>query len=70
MYEYENLRRVIYPDDTGIGTAVFIPVCPKCGRFVKANKIIRVNEITGLKDEPNAVCRKCGKVKMPFEGFF
>lgn len=71
MYEYENLRRISYPDESGqIGDAVFIPVCPNCGRFVKANETIKVNEIQGLKDEPNAKCKKCGDVKMPFEGFF
>ena len=69
MYEYENLRRVFYPDEIGeLGDAVFISVCPNCGRFVKANQIIRVNS-DGLKDEPNAECSKCGPVKMLFEGF-
>ena len=71
MYEYEGLRRQVYTDETGrIGNAVFIPVCPHCGRFVKASETIQVNEIMGLKDEPNAVCKKCGPIKMPFEGFF
>ena len=70
MYEYENLRRIIYPDETGqIGDAIFIPVCQICGRFVKANKTIKVNE-AGIKKEPNAICKKCGDVNMPFEGFF
>jgi len=70
MYEYENMRRVIYPDKSGYyGDAIFIPVCPKCGRFVKANKTIRVSE-AGLKKEPNGKCSKCGDIEMPFEGFF
>lgn len=64
MYEYENMRRVVYE-----GCAIFVPVCTQCGRFVKADKKIYVNENTGLKDQPNATCSKCGRVKMPFEGF-
>lgn len=65
-----NLRRVTYPDETGYyGTAVFIPVCPNCGRFVTANGTI-VLEKNMLKKEPNAICRKCGAIEMPFEGFF
>lgn len=65
MYEYENVRRIVY----GSEGASFIPVCEKCGRFVKANKMVRYNEINGLIDEPNATCSKCGPVKMIFEGF-
>lgn len=71
MYEYENFKRIRYLDESGsFGDAIFIPVCPNCGRFVKANKRIKVSEMQGLKDEPNAKCKKCGNVKMPFEGFF
>lgn len=65
FYSYENTRRVCYE-----GGAVFVPVCEKCGRFVKADKKIKVNDLSGLKDEPNATCKKCGRVKMIFEGFF
>lgn len=64
-HEYEGVRRVIY----GPEGATFVPVCEKCGRFVRANKTIRYNEINGLKNEPNALCAKCGKTKMLFEGF-
>lgn len=70
MFEYENMRRVVYKDKTGrIGNAQFIPVCENCGRFVKADKTIKVNELNGLADEPNATCSKCGRTKMIFEGF-
>ncbi len=65
MYEYENLRRQTYK-----GGATFLPVCPNCNRFVKADNAILVNGLGGLMDVPNATCSKCGKVKMPFEGFF
>lgn len=64
MYEYENMRRICYE-----GGATFIPVCEKCGRFVKADKTIFTNEIDGLKDQPNGTCMKCGRTKMIFEGF-
>ena len=68
--DYENTRRVGYdmgPEDGG--SAVFIPVCEKCGRFVKRDKEIFVNDWEGLKDQPNATCSKCGRTKMLFEGF-
>lgn len=61
--EYEGVRRVIYGEG-----ATFIPVCETCGRFVRPDPIVLVNG-RGLKDEPNADCSKCGRVKMLFEGF-
>lgn len=67
MNEYENLRRVSY-GTKGEGFWTFIPVCPTCGRFVKADETIFVGELTGLKKEPNATCKKCGRVEMPCEG--
>ena len=63
--EYENARRIEYE-----GGAVFVPVCEKCGRFVKADKSIFTNESTGLADKPNATCKKHGRVQMIFEGFY
>ena len=67
MYEYENMRRVVYGDEDH-GDALFIPVCPNCGRFVKADKEIRIS-YRGITDDPNATCKKCGRVAMPCEGF-
>jgi ribosomal protein L32 len=64
MYEYENTRRICYDDG-----ATFVPVCPNCGRFVKADPTIKVNEIVGLSKEPNGTCSKCGRIQMLFEGF-
>ena len=66
--EYENFRRVTYGCKDG-GNAQFIPVCPGCGRFVKADDKITVNEAIGVQGD-NATCAKCGRVEMPFEGFF
>jgi ribosomal protein L32 len=64
MYEYEDTRRVVYGED-----ATFVPVCIKCGRYVKADEFIEVNDSVGLKKQPNATCSKCGRTKMLFEGF-
>ena len=64
-YAYENVRRVTYQDG-----AVFVPVCETCGRFVKSDEFIQVNGLDELKDQPNATCSKCGRVKMLFEGWF
>ena len=66
MYEYENLRRVTYGDTH----ASFIPVCPKCGRFVKEDEnMMFTREGDFDRKQPNATCKKCGRIEMPFEGF-
>lgn len=60
---YENVRRVQY------GTATFVPVCEKCGRFVKADEFISLD----YQEQPrgkNATCKKCGRTKMLFKGHF
>ena len=59
-------RRVSF-DCGNNGKAVFIPRC-ECGRFVRADDHIFTNDF-GLKDATNATCKKCGRVKMHFEGF-
>ena len=66
MSEYDNPSVWIRYGEDG---PTFIRVCEKCGRFVKADETIKMNEITGLSKEPNATCKKCGRVKMVFEGF-
>ena len=69
--DYVHGPRWVYEFHPEIGTACFVRVCEKCGRFVKANDSIRVNLFEGgLIDEPNAICSKCGPTKMLFEGFF
>ena len=65
MSEYENMRRISYE-----GGALFVPVCTKCGRFVKADKTIFTNEELGLSKNCNSTCKKCGRTHMLFEGFF
>ena len=47
----------------------FVPVCEHCGRFVRADKDIMVNGLDDVSDAPNATCAKCGRIKMPFEGW-
>jgi len=65
--EYENMRRVNYEGPDG-ETLSFVPVCPHCGRFVKADKTVRTQGDT-LARGPTAWCSECGRVEMPFEGF-
>lgn len=50
--------------------ATFRRVCSICSCFVKADAEVLINEITGLKDQPNATCKKHGRVQMDFIGFF
>ena len=61
---YEGLGRIVYGDG-----ATFIPVCPECGRFCKADKEVLVNGMGEMKDQPNGTCKKHGRIKMPFEGW-
>jgi len=45
--------------------ATFTRVCPNCGRFVKADDMSAAHP-----EEPNATCKKCGRVEMNFIGFY
>ncbi len=63
-YEYEDVRRVVYGDG-----ATFVPVCPHCRRFVKADATMTFDGLGYPKDFVNGTCGKCGRVEMPFEGF-
>jgi hypothetical protein len=69
MHEYAEVRRLKY------GEAIFIPVCTHCGRFVKADAQIRFRVVPGdwvdnvVPVEPNADCKKCGRVAMIWEGY-
>lgn len=64
MSDYEGTTRIVY--DEG---ATFVPVCEKCGRYVKAPKTVLVNGLGEVK-EPDINCSKCGKSKMIFEGYY
>lgn len=68
-YEYIDVRRKCYGDDE-VGTMQFIPVCQKCGRFVKADDHVTTRGDGELVKKPNATCSKCGRVEMIFEGYF
>lgn len=63
MYEYERVRRLVYGEEG----ATFIPMCKTCGRFVKPDETITFRG--GAPVWPNAVCSKCGRVGMLFEGY-
>jgi len=66
---YANIKRIVYE-----GGMWFLPVCPKCGRFVKADKVLEVLHNKWTDEDkigkPNATCKKCGRIQMPFEGYF
>ncbi len=38
-------------------------------RVVKSDDAIYLNGDGELSPEPNATCSKCGRIRMPFEGF-
>jgi hypothetical protein len=69
--EYEGVRRVrIEPIDAWdeLDGATFVPVCSRCGRFVKVRKAIGFSGPTPTG--PNADCSRCGPTTMLFEGYF
>lgn len=74
--DYPEVRRVTYgADGAEHDGATFLPICPDCRRFVKADKTISFKMVGGdflipKPVEPNATCSKCGRVAMPFEGYF
>lgn len=47
---------------------VFYRVCPKCSRYVKPDEKTRIPGDPGYPggDQPNATCKRCGRVRMPF----
>jgi hypothetical protein len=65
MYEYEGLRRMVYGDG-----ATFVPVCEAFGRFVRPDETVRFNGFGEWVVKPNAECNRCGRVTMPFEGYY
>lgn len=65
--DYPNLRRICYGEGEFEG-AHFIPVCPQCGRFVKADDTVTL-DYQGQPATDNATCKKHGRVQMPFEGY-
>jgi hypothetical protein len=74
VYAFEGEERFwgyACPKDVG-GHAVFNRRCPTCGRWTKPPKTITFTEtIEGTgPDDCIADCKKCGKVKLEFEGLF
>ena len=57
-HEFEDEPRISYGDGT------FVRRCPKCFRFVRPDEKALMGG-----GEPNATCKRCGRVEMPFEGF-
>ena len=63
---YENTPVVCYgPHETEYH--LWYRVCPNCGRFVKNDEYTKIPEYLGK--EPNATCKRCGRVQMPFCGW-
>ena len=69
--DYEGVRRIVYGDkgggEAGDGAA-FIPVCEKCGRFVRADPQLTF-DFNGQPVGDTATCKRCGRTTMLFEGY-
>jgi len=55
-------------DDSGEAYC-FIRMCGECGRYVIADNSIFFNGLKQYIEQPNATCKKCGRVKMPSIGW-
>ena len=65
----EGGRSIRYGDGASeFEGATFCPVCPTCGRFVKADGEVTLRG-DGQPVGSNATCSRCGRVEMPFEGY-
>lgn len=62
----ERTPIVVYGDDG----ATFERKCPQCGQFVANDGTITVDGAGRVKPGPNATCSKCGRVEMPFLGYW
>ncbi len=62
--DYPNTRRILYDD------MCFLPICPVCSLFVKADKVLTYEENGNgdVRFPNNATCSRHGRVIMPFEG--
>ena len=65
MEQYQETSRITY----GSEGAMFIPVCSKCSRFVKANPEVTFDWRGQPVDMPNAKCSKCGETQMIWDGY-
>jgi molybdenum cofactor biosynthesis enzyme MoaA len=66
-FEYSNTRRVGFTLSPSEGTAIFLPVCQTCGRYVKMDKTIGWSQLNGLGPMKNATCKKCGRIRLTIE---
>jgi ribosomal protein S27AE len=60
----ENTPLKVYGEPEGM---YFVRLCPKCGRFVKADDF--VSEKIAIEGLDNATCSKCGRIAMPYLGW-
>lgn len=64
--EYSAKTLVTYTPEEGSEGSVFVRLCPICGRFVKPDESIKVNMDGRPLPEPNANCKKHGRIRMHF----
>jgi uncharacterized OB-fold protein len=60
------------PYQSYAGGMLFSRRCPQCGRFVAPDENVFVSGLEDYVEKPdgNAACSKCGRVEMPFLGFY
>jgi hypothetical protein len=52
------------------GEYTFRAICPICREAVEPDEAIELDNVSGLINQPNAMCPSHGRVKMPFAGMF
>jgi len=64
-----GVNRVVY-DCGENGKALFVPVCPHCGRFVKPGQATGTLEFGDvIQVTAKGQCKRCGEIEMLWEGF-
>lgn len=51
------------PTQSYLGGWIIERVCPKCARFIKLDKFIKFNGLGIMSPNPNATCKRCGRVR-------
>ena len=64
----DYLKTIIYK--VGSCNAHFLPICPICKKFVKVDDEIFFDCFYQPIEQPNATCKKHGRIQIDFLGYF
>lgn len=69
--DWAGTPTVVYRDPLDRdGEYLFLRICIRCGRFVKADSTVRFEWPNLQPRIPNATCARCGRTNMPDIGYY